>query len=157
MWGPAPWFNIKISSYQHRKSHCGDKTVVRSSYLHNGFPILVRWHGYRCRGTRAASQSEHIMFPVYTLWPKLCIWDRCIITLCWFTYPCRAEFIAWNAFSSFPTFRYHRYSKSFLVKDKDILNAIHGCWCPARLFFPGIFRLLRQKDQYLVCNINCNL
>ena len=23
-------------SYQHRKSHCGDKTVVRSSYLHNG-------------------------------------------------------------------------------------------------------------------------
>ena len=25
-----------ISSYQYRKSHCGDKTVVRSSYLHNG-------------------------------------------------------------------------------------------------------------------------
>ena len=29
-------FNIKMSSYQYRKSHCGDKTVVRSSYLHNG-------------------------------------------------------------------------------------------------------------------------
>ena len=28
-------FNIKMS-YQYRKSHCGDKTVVRSSYLHNG-------------------------------------------------------------------------------------------------------------------------
>ena len=27
---------IKMSSYQYRKSHCGDKTVVRSSYLHNG-------------------------------------------------------------------------------------------------------------------------
>ena len=25
-----------MSSYQYRKSHCGDKTVVRSSYLHNG-------------------------------------------------------------------------------------------------------------------------
>ena len=25
-------------SYQYRKSHCGDKTVVRSSYLHNGIP-----------------------------------------------------------------------------------------------------------------------
>ena len=36
-WGPpGPWFNIKMSSYQYRKSHCGDKTVVRSSYLHNG-------------------------------------------------------------------------------------------------------------------------
>ena len=30
------WFNIKKPSYQYRKSHCGDKTVVRSSYLHNG-------------------------------------------------------------------------------------------------------------------------
>ena len=26
----------KTMSYQYRKSHCGDKTVVRSSYLHNG-------------------------------------------------------------------------------------------------------------------------
>ena len=33
---PGPWFNIKSSSYQYRKSHCGDKTAVRSSYLHNG-------------------------------------------------------------------------------------------------------------------------
>ena len=30
------WFNIKMLSYHYRKSHCGDKTVVRSSYLHNG-------------------------------------------------------------------------------------------------------------------------
>ena len=35
-WRPGPWFNIKMSSYQYRKSYCGDKTVVRSSYLHNG-------------------------------------------------------------------------------------------------------------------------
>ena len=34
-WYPGPWFNIKMPSYQYRKSHCGDKTVVRSSYLHN--------------------------------------------------------------------------------------------------------------------------
>ena len=32
----GPRFNIKMSSYRYRKSHCGDKTVVRSSYLHNG-------------------------------------------------------------------------------------------------------------------------
>ena len=32
----GPRFNIKMSSYQYRKSHCGDKTVVRSSYLHDG-------------------------------------------------------------------------------------------------------------------------
>ena len=29
-------FNKKMSSYQYRKSHCGDKTILRPSYLHNG-------------------------------------------------------------------------------------------------------------------------
>ena len=33
---PAPWFNKKMSSYQYRKSHCGDKTILWPSYLHNG-------------------------------------------------------------------------------------------------------------------------
>ena len=33
---PGPWFNIKISSYQYRKSNSGDKTILRPSYLHNG-------------------------------------------------------------------------------------------------------------------------
>ena len=30
------WFNIKMTSYQYRKSRCGDKTILRPSYLHNG-------------------------------------------------------------------------------------------------------------------------
>ena len=34
---PGPLFNMKMTSYQYRKYHCGDKTVVRSSYLHNEF------------------------------------------------------------------------------------------------------------------------
>ena len=29
------WFNIKMPSYKYRKSHCGDKTILRPSYLHN--------------------------------------------------------------------------------------------------------------------------
>ena len=32
----GPWFNIKMTSYQYRISHCGDKTILRPSYLHNG-------------------------------------------------------------------------------------------------------------------------
>ena len=31
---PGPWFNIKMLSYQYWKSHCGDKTILRPSYLH---------------------------------------------------------------------------------------------------------------------------
>ena len=33
---PGPWFNIKMSSYQYRKSHCGGKTILPPTYLHNG-------------------------------------------------------------------------------------------------------------------------
>ena len=33
---PGLWFNVKVASHPYRESHCGDKTVVRSSYLHNG-------------------------------------------------------------------------------------------------------------------------
>ena len=29
------WFNIKMRSYQYRKSYCGNKMVLRSCYLHN--------------------------------------------------------------------------------------------------------------------------
>ena len=37
-WCPEGWINIKMPSYQYRKSHCGDKTILRPSYLHNGIP-----------------------------------------------------------------------------------------------------------------------
>ena len=30
------WFNIKMPSYEYMKSHCGDKAILRPSYLHNG-------------------------------------------------------------------------------------------------------------------------
>ena len=33
---PGGWFNKTMPSYQYRKSHCGDKTILRPSYLHNG-------------------------------------------------------------------------------------------------------------------------
>ena len=29
------WFNIKIPSYQYRKSHCGDKMILCPPFLHN--------------------------------------------------------------------------------------------------------------------------
>ena len=33
---PGPWFNIKMSSYQYRKFHCGDKMILWPSYFQNG-------------------------------------------------------------------------------------------------------------------------
>ena len=40
----GPWYNINMLSYQYRQCNYGDKSVVRSFYLHNGFPIPVRWN-----------------------------------------------------------------------------------------------------------------
>ena len=31
--------NIKMPSYQYRKSHCGDEMTLRRSYLHNGISL----------------------------------------------------------------------------------------------------------------------
>ena len=42
-YSPATWdhgaggrFNVKMPSYQYRKSHCGNKTILWPSYFHNG-------------------------------------------------------------------------------------------------------------------------
>ena len=32
---PGPWFNINMASYLFKIFHCGNKMVVRSSYLHS--------------------------------------------------------------------------------------------------------------------------
>ena len=29
------WLNTKVQSYQYKESHCGNKTILRPSYLHN--------------------------------------------------------------------------------------------------------------------------
>ena len=40
-WG---WFSVKMSSFRYRKSHYGDKTFLRPSYLYNGisYPGKIR-------------------------------------------------------------------------------------------------------------------
>ena len=66
LWDPGGWFNIKMSSYQYRKSHCGDKTIWRSSdrlISTMGFPILVRWHLYIESGPWTCS----IFSPILTI------------------------------------------------------------------------------------------
>ena len=56
-WTPGSWFNKKMTSYQYRKSHCGDKTILRLSYLHSGISILVRCHLNIESGPRALAME----------------------------------------------------------------------------------------------------
>ena len=50
---PGPWFNINMSAYQYKKSYCGDKTVVRSSYLHKGISYAGKMYSLYWIGSRA--------------------------------------------------------------------------------------------------------
>ena len=74
---PGPWFNIKMLSNQYRKSHCGDKTVVRSSYLHNGISYTGKTSFYIESGPcflHPSPQMKHA--GMYSLCCKvmLCFW-----------------------------------------------------------------------------------
>ena len=83
---PGPWFNIKMSSYQYKKSHCGDKTILRPSYLHNGISytgkmtslywirplfsmwLQMSWHLATADGTPSIRQAGQNMALSYFVW-----------------------------------------------------------------------------------------
>ena len=54
----GPWFNIKVSSYRYMKSHSEDKTVVRSSYLHNGISCNGKMSSLYWIGAQTQSGSQ---------------------------------------------------------------------------------------------------
>ena len=71
----ATWFNINMSSYQNMKSHCGNKTVVRSSYLHNGISYTGTMSSLYWIGSQKC--YWYIMLVSATtncMWPLLLTW-----------------------------------------------------------------------------------
>ena len=53
------WINIKMSSYQYRKSHCGDETILRPSYLHNGISYTGKTTSLYWIGVQIASLGHN--------------------------------------------------------------------------------------------------
>ena len=68
---PGPRFNIKMSSYQYRKSHCGDKTVVRSSYVHNGISYTGKMSSLYWIGTE---EFRALLVALFLVWT--CFWKK---------------------------------------------------------------------------------
>ena len=79
---PGPWFNIKMSSYQYRKSHCGDKTVVRSSYLHNGISYTgkIPLYWIRAQAINAELWCFFVSWTYYWTNSQVMSDSRCCIT-----------------------------------------------------------------------------
>ena len=69
-----------FASYQYRKSHCGDKTILRPSYLHNGISytgktislywIGARWVWFRLYSTQLCSTGVNPC-PAHGTLPRL--------------------------------------------------------------------------------------
>ena len=81
---PGPWFNIKMTSYRYRKSHCGDKTVVRSSYLHNGISYtgkMTSLYWIRALITHICVSEMGQAMAFVPIWHQAVTWtsDNCLL------------------------------------------------------------------------------
>ena len=74
---PGPWFNIKMSSYQYRKSHCGDKTILRPSYLHNGISYTCKMTSLYWIRALFTTLSRH--FVILRMSHKICTCFGCAL------------------------------------------------------------------------------
>ena len=82
----GPRFNIKMPSYQYRKSHCRDKTVVRSSYLHNGISYTgkmaslywIRAQGFIERSLLAREHHIYVEY-IYIYLSYIHVWWSCLL------------------------------------------------------------------------------
>ena len=81
------WFNKKMPSYQYRNSHCGDKTILRPSYLHNGISYTGKTTSlYWIRPQISSLRPEYSGFSsntqsIHSSIPQLCnkLWTDCFI------------------------------------------------------------------------------
>ena len=73
-WCPGVWFSIKMSSNQYRKSHCGDKTILRPSYLHNGISYtgkMTSLYWIRALGPCISRPSANMVLTIKDKWTLL--------------------------------------------------------------------------------------
>ena len=103
-------FNIKMPSYQYKKIHCGDKTILRSPYLHNGI-----------------SDAGKIT-PLYWIRP----WSR--YQMSWLRdiayFPVKAEARSdQTALTQTPCWPHEPRQKSVYITTCNIMG-LHSCLCP---------------------------
>ena len=131
----GPRFNIMMSSYQYRKSHCGDKTVVRSSYLHNRI-----------------FYTDKISF-LYWIQPwsmfSLCHCHMLYVIPCWTGIIFNAIWLYWDGFIClFLQGKYHTFWLNILLRIFFITGWRH--------IFPLYFLMLLLLDYVLICILNDN-
>ena len=103
------WFNIKMISFQYRKSHCGDKTILWPSYLHSGISFtgkMTSLYGIRPQPAWTLSYRASGIWPTIHASRTECVLGNIKIYLRFW----------------FATLRWRRWLISCLVDDKDPFN-----------------------------------
>ena len=83
--------SLKMSSYLYRKSHCGDKTILRPSYLHNGISytgkmssvywiraVVIQGPGGRFKNTALKELLKFqfcIKIKYFNVWVRYFVWN----------------------------------------------------------------------------------
>ena len=103
----GPRFNMEMTSYQYRKSHCGDKKILRPSYLHNGISYTGKmsslywiralgeqdqYRGYWCPGPHLNIKT---IFSRYGDFHVKC--RQTVLSLTWGSLYCKMTSLYWNS------------------------------------------------------------
>ena len=151
---PGPWFNIKMPFYQYRKSHSGDRTVVRSSYLHNGISYT---------GKMASSYwTSPLPECLYRKWEHIALRCRtlkqvvCIIRITWYM-ECKSAVTtaAWAIIQVRVIPLWFNYFNSYLCcwLSKNCFNGSFHCYMYIHTFradnIPEVKWMIQRKKDVL--------
>ena len=78
---PGSWFNIKMPSYQCRNPHSVDKTILRSSYLHNTISYTGKMSSSHWIRTQFRFPFEPLLYVFRNM-----VWDTAASKVNVFTY-----------------------------------------------------------------------
>ena len=112
----GPWFNIKIPSYQYRRSHCGDKTILRPSYLHNGISYTGKMTSLYWISVQVVNSSKDVirlhlpvsLFIVFSSFPKTFY---------------GSDNFTWNC-----TIWYRQWLQGFFLTNTYVFMSVHILW-----------------------------
>ena len=104
---PGPRFNIKMLSYEYSKSHCGDKTVVRSSYLHNGISYTGKMTSLYWIRAKDCITGDPVWLEIKSFKVKYNLVALGLIATYFGKYPNKCKQIQWNAIQIMIQSAYH--------------------------------------------------
>ena len=135
----GPWFNINMPSYQYRKFHCGDETIVRSSYLRNGISYTGKMSSLylieaQLIDCTVAGVNVHAIH-----WNGICHhFDEIFIAGC--TESCHfdnfrcSQWLKFRQNDNIPVSVYTHVHVAFLPINKQNLSAKSGWWYAGRFW-----------------------